>query len=91
MRVDEIFFAQSFFVTLTGRRLLKTVPSGIPSPIASAMRNSPVGVLMLPSFDPRPNREVETGYVPSFFRPDFNVSRCSRTEMWIFACALFFI
>jgi hypothetical protein len=70
---------------------LKTVPSRIPSPIVSAMRNLPVGVFMLPSFDPRPNREVETGYVANFFRPRFKVSSCARTEMWMLACALFFI
>jgi hypothetical protein len=55
------------------------------------MRNLPVGVFMLPSSVPRPNREVEIGYVPNFFRPDFNVSLCWRTEIMIFACALFFI
>ena len=82
---------KAFSVALTGRRLLKIVPTGIPSPIFSAIRNLPVGVFMLPSFVPKPNREVEIEYAPSFFSPNFNVSRCLLTEMWIFDCALFFI
>src|SRR3954471_19525434 len=80
-----------FFVGLTGRRLLKTVPIGIPSPILSAPRKRPIGVLKLPSLDPRPNREVETGYSATFFRPDRSVSRCFRTEISILVAGLFFI
>lgn len=81
----------ALFVTLTGRLLLKTVPTGIPSPILSLIRNRPIGVFMLPSRVPTPKREVETTYTARLFLPDFSVSRWFRIEIEIFVCALFFI
>lgn len=83
--------SRSFFVTFTGLRLLKMVPSGIPSPIFSAMRNLPVGVFKLPFLVPIPKREVEMTYLPNILRPSFSVRSCFGTEIWIFADGLFFI
>ena len=42
-----------------GSRLMKISPGTAPSPIFSAMRKRPVGVLLLPGSLPRPKREVE--------------------------------
>src|SRR4051794_22393464 len=81
----------NFFVGFTGRRLLKIVPIGTPSPILSATRKRPLGVFKLPAFDPRPWREVEIGYSASFFRPDLSARRCFRTEISILVAGLFFI
>src|SRR5205809_3099541 len=44
-------------------RFRKTVSPGISPPIFSATRNCPVGVFMLPSSVPIPNRELEMEYV----------------------------
>ena len=61
-REDQVIGRRRRFVGVrAGSRLRKMVPMGRSSPNFSPILNLPSGVFMLPSSEPRPKREVETG------------------------------
>src|SRR3954464_741242 len=72
-----------------GSRLLKMVPLGISWPIFSPTLNWPRGVLLLPSSEPRPKRDVETGNERIVLPSCVTSSFCFSTETWIVVWALF--
>ena len=63
------------------RRLWKTAPTGTLSPIFFSIARYPSGVVIRPQESPRPNMDVDTGYVATF--PPFctSISFWSRTLM----------
>lgn len=64
-------------------RALKMVQRGADPPILRAIRNRPVGVFRLPSRQPSPNLEVETGNSAAILRPckTFRVCVATLTRM----------
>ena len=61
------------------RRWWNTAPSGAWSPIFCATAIEPIGVVIRPNPSPRPNFEVETGYVVTFAPFCKSISFCSLT------------